>query len=192
MRALSSSPGRWGGPPGPRPTPSSASFALEKPDQGSGADEGVRPTILWGLLFILIAVPLTGQTLDECRGLRHHGKLAEAQTCYAKLAESSNPYLRAEGLWGIERYDDANAQFRDLIKQFPKNADYRVRWGHLFLERFNNEEANGLFNEALKIDPNNAQAYLGLAQVEAEGLQPGGRKIRAEGRRSGSEALPGA
>jgi tetratricopeptide (TPR) repeat protein len=107
--------------------------------------------------------------LDECRGLRHHGKLAEAQTCYAKLAESSNPYLRAEGLWGIERYDDANAQFRDLIKQFPKNADYRVRWGHLFLERFNNEEANGLFNEALKIDPNNAQAYLGLAQVEAEG-----------------------
>jgi cellulose synthase operon protein C len=118
---------------------------------------------------LLLALPLAAQTLDECRGLRQHGKLAEAQTCYAKLAESSNPYLRAEGLWGIERFDDANAQFRDLIKQFPKNADYRVRWGHLFLERFNNEEANGLFNEALKIDPNNAQAYLGLAQVEAEG-----------------------
>jgi tetratricopeptide (TPR) repeat protein len=117
----------------------------------------------------LLVLPLGAQTLDECRGLRHHGKLAEAQTCYAKLAESSNPYLRAEGLWGIERYEDANTQFRDLIKQFPKNADYRVRWGHLFLERFNNEEANGLFNEALKIDPNNAQAYLGLAQVEAEG-----------------------
>ncbi len=121
------------------------------------------------LLAVLLAIPLAAQTLDECRGLRHHGKLAEAQTCYAKLAESSNPYLRAEGLWGIERYEDANTQFRDLIKQFPKNADYRVRWGHLFLERFNNEEANGLFNEALKIDPNNAQAYLGLAQVEAEG-----------------------
>ena len=75
-------------------------------------------------------------TLDECRGLRHHGKLAEAQTCYAKLAESSNPYLRAEGLWGIERIEEANDQFRDLIKQNPKNADYRVRWGHLFFERF--------------------------------------------------------
>ena len=34
----------WGGPPGPRPTPSSACFPLQKPDQGSGADEGVRPT----------------------------------------------------------------------------------------------------------------------------------------------------
>jgi tetratricopeptide (TPR) repeat protein len=86
--------------------------------------------------------------------------------CFAKLSASSNPYLRAEGLWGIERFDDANAQFRDLIKQFPKNADYRVRWGHLFFERFNNEEAHNLFEEALKIDKDNAQAYLGIAEVE--------------------------
>ncbi len=112
---------------------------------------------------------LAAQTLDECQGLRHHGKLAEAQTCYTKLSTSSNLYLRAEGLWGIERYQDANDAFREVIKDNPKNAAYRVRWGHLFLERFNNDEANGLFNEALKIDPNNAPAYLGMAQVEAEG-----------------------
>ena len=90
------------------------------------------------LAALLITIPLAAQTpaaLEECRGLKHHGKLAEAQTCYAKLAESSNPYLRAEGLWGIERYEDANNQFRDLVKQYPKNADYRVRWGHLFFER---------------------------------------------------------
>jgi cellulose synthase operon protein C len=125
---------------------------------------------------LLIAVPLVAQTpqaLEECRSLRHHGKLAEAQTCYAKLAASSNPYLRAEGLWGIERYQEANDQFRDLIKQYPKNADYRVRWGHLFLERFNADEANGLFEEALKIDPKNAQAFLGISQVETEGFSKG-------------------
>jgi cellulose synthase operon protein C len=124
----------------------------------------------WLLTGLLLTLPLAAQTLDECRSLRHHGKLAEAQTCYAKLAASSNPYLRAEGLWGIERYDDANAQFRDLVKQNPKNADYRVRWGHLFFERFNNEEAHNLFEEALKIDKNNAQAYLGVAEVETEGF----------------------
>ncbi|MGA2879759.1 MAG: tetratricopeptide repeat protein [Bryobacteraceae bacterium] len=122
------------------------------------------------LSALLLVLPLAAQSLDECRGLRHHGKLAEAQTCYAKLAESSNPYLRAEGLWGIERYEDANNQFRDLIKQYPKNADYRVRWGHLFFERFNNEEAHNLFEEALKIDDKNAQAYLGVAEVETEGF----------------------
>jgi cellulose synthase operon protein C len=119
---------------------------------------------------LLLALPLAAQTLDECRGLRHHGKLAEAQTCYAKLSASSNPYLRAEGLWGTERYQEANDQFRDLIKQFPKNADYRVRWGYLFFERFNSEEAHGLFEEALKIDKDNAQAYLGMARVESEGF----------------------
>src|SRR2546423_2584940 len=38
----------WGGPPGPRPTPSSASVSRVKagPDQGSGADGGVRPTAI--------------------------------------------------------------------------------------------------------------------------------------------------
>src|SRR5271156_2810352 len=118
----------------------------------------------------LLVLPLAAQTLDECRALRHHGKLTEAQTCYAKLAASSNPYLRAEGLWGTERYQEANDQFRDLVKQSPKNANYRVRWGHLFFERFNNEEAHNLFEEALKIDDKNAQAYLGIAEVETEGF----------------------
>src|SRR5580698_5035521 len=119
---------------------------------------------------LLLVLPLGAQTLDECRNLRRHGKLAEAQTCYTKLSTNPNPYLRAEGLWGIERYDDANNQFRDLIKQYPKNADYRVRWGHLFFERFNNEEAHALFAEALKIDDKNAPAHLGIAQVETEGF----------------------
>jgi tetratricopeptide (TPR) repeat protein len=119
---------------------------------------------------LLFALPLAAQTLDECRGLRHHGKLAEAQTCYTKLSTSSNPYLRAEGLWGIENYQAANDQFRDLIKQYPKNAEYRVRWGYLFFERFNDEEAHNLFEEALKIDKDNAQAYLGMAKVESEGF----------------------
>jgi len=125
------------------------------------------------LSVVLLVLPLAAQTLDDCRALHHHGKLAEAQACYTRLAQSSNPYLRAEGLWGIERYEDANNQFRDLIKQFPKNADYRVRWGLLFLERFNAEEANGLFHEALKIDDKNAQAYLAVSKVEQEGFSKG-------------------
>ena len=36
----------WGGPPGPRPTPSSALLRVrgQSRTRGSGADEGVRPT----------------------------------------------------------------------------------------------------------------------------------------------------
>ncbi|HXA67328.1 MAG TPA: tetratricopeptide repeat protein [Bryobacteraceae bacterium] len=110
------------------------------------------------------------QTLDQCRTLRHHGKLPEAKACFARLAAGANPYARAEGLWALEQYQEANDQFKALIKQEPKNALYRVRWGLLFLERFNPNEAGNLFNEALEIDKDNAQAYLGLARVAAEGF----------------------
>ena len=40
----------------------------------------------------------------------------------------------------------------------------------LLHQRFNNTDAVALFNEALKKDPNNAQAYLGLAMVSADGF----------------------
>jgi tetratricopeptide (TPR) repeat protein len=40
----------------------------------------------------------------------------------------------------------------------------------LFHERFNNEEAAKLYEEALGIDPKSALAYLGLAELSAEGF----------------------
>ena len=124
---------------------------------------------LTALLFVA-SLPLAAQTLEECRSLRYHGKQAEAQACFTRLSASSNSFLRAEGLWGLERYKESNDEFRDVIKQNPKNAMYRVEWGKLFMERFNKEEAAGLFKEALQIDDKNAQAYLGLSDVEAEGF----------------------
>ncbi|HEX6896046.1 MAG TPA: hypothetical protein VF146_12290, partial [Bryobacteraceae bacterium] len=113
------------------------------------------------LLCGLSALPLGAQGLNECRTLRHHGQLGPAQACFGRLANGSDPYQRAEGLWGIEAYKEANDQFRDLVKSNPKNALYRIRWGRLFLERFVPTEASGLFGEALEIDKNNADAYLG-------------------------------
>jgi tetratricopeptide (TPR) repeat protein len=117
----------------------------------------------------LITLPLSAQKLDDCRTLRHHGKLAEARTCFARLAGATDPYLRAEGLWGLEQYQEANDQFREALKQHPKSVEIRVRWGRLFLERFNKDEAKGLFEEALEIKENDAGASLGLALVAAEG-----------------------
>jgi tetratricopeptide (TPR) repeat protein len=116
----------------------------------------------------LFALPIASQTLDQCRTMRHHGQLAEARACFARLAAGSDPYLRAEGLWGTEQYKEANDQFRAVLKDHPKSAEYRVRWGRLFLERFVPDEAQGLFSEAIEIDKNNAGAYLGMALVAAQ------------------------
>jgi tetratricopeptide (TPR) repeat protein len=116
------------------------------------------------------AVRAADATPDGCAALRKHGKAAEAQACYQKLSQQGDPYLRAEGYWGLGMYRDANDQFRLAVAQSDGNALARVRWGRLLHERFNNADAESLFKEALQRDPKNAQAYLGLALVSADGF----------------------
>ena len=78
---------------------------------------------------------------------------------------------QAEAFRKARRYQDANEVFRILVEKFPKNAEYRVRWGRLFLEHWQPDEAMGLFNEALGIDKNYAPAYLGMALIAEENFE---------------------
>jgi tetratricopeptide (TPR) repeat protein len=112
-------------------------------------------------------------TPDQCHELTHRGRTAEAHACYETLAQASQPYLRAEGYWGLKDYNQANTEFRAAVAQNDGNAMYRVRWGMLFHERFNNTDAANLFNEALQRDPKSAEAYYGLATLSAEGFDDG-------------------
>jgi tetratricopeptide (TPR) repeat protein len=107
---------------------------------------------------------------DTCHALSKHGQQAEAKSCYESLVRSDSAYFRAEGYWGLEQYDQANEQFRIATASPDSDPLYKVRWGRLFHERFNNTDAAALFQEALKKDPKNAQAYLGLAIVSADGF----------------------
>ena len=109
-------------------------------------------------------------TPEGCRALRLHGKSAEATACFEALARSGNSYEMAEGYWGLLDYQQAKSEFEVAIAQPRAAALWRVRYGMLFHERFNNVEAVKLFNEALEQDPGNAQAYLGLAMVSADGF----------------------
>jgi tetratricopeptide (TPR) repeat protein len=122
----------------------------------------------------ILAVAATSQavvpSLVACATLRKHGKAAEAHSCFETLSQQRDPYLRAEGFWGLKMYREANEQFRAAVAQSSANALYRVRWGRLLHERFNNTDADNLFKEALQHDPKNAEAYLGLALVSADGF----------------------
>jgi tetratricopeptide (TPR) repeat protein len=124
-----------------------------------------------GALALLTTAGLAfAATPDDCHTLGKHGHRSEAQSCYQSLAQARDPYLRAEGDWGLERYDQANNEFRSAVAQSPNNPVYRIRWGRLLHERFNNMDAEALFDEALQRDPHDAQAFLGKALVSADGF----------------------
>jgi cellulose synthase operon protein C len=86
----------------------------------------------------------------------------------AQNANSGITIQTAEALWRAQDYKGAVAAFDALIAAHPDNAEYRLREGQLFLERYNPEEAQKLYQEALEIDPKFARAYLALAELLAE------------------------
>jgi tetratricopeptide (TPR) repeat protein len=127
-------------------------------------------------ICVLVTLGLLGTSLGgsvtpgDCLALRKHGHRAEARKCFESLTLSHDPYFRAEGYWGLDQYEEANREFLTAVAQADRNAYYRVRWGRLLHERFNNVDAENLFKEALERDPKSAQAYLGLALVSADGF----------------------
>ena len=68
------------------------------------------------------------------------------------------------------------------------DALYKVRWGMLLHERFNDTDAADLFREALAKDPTNAEAYVGLAIRLRGWIRRQGRGVFDKGHRARSEA----
>ena len=87
-----------------------------------------------------------------------------------RVTHSGDAYTRAEGFWGLEEWEQANEQFRLATQPANSKVVYKVRWGMLLHERFNNPQAADLFREALAKEPSNGEAYLGLAIVSADGF----------------------
>jgi cellulose synthase operon protein C len=132
----------------------------------------VKRLIQCGLVVAMCAGVCAAATAtpDGCRALRLHGKKKEATDCFEALARSGNAYEMAEGYWGLGQWEDAKKEFEVAVGQPKSPALWKVRYGMLFHERFNPKDAADLFNEALAQDPQNAQAYLGLAMLSADGF----------------------
>lgn len=104
--------------------------------------------------------------------LRRTGGSACSTLLFCSLSLSAQTIQQAEALWRAHDYINATKAFDAALAANPKNADYRVRFGQFFFERYHADEAAKLFQEALELDPKNAQAYLGLARVFAQDFNP--------------------
>ncbi len=130
----------------------------------------MRRALAISALLATCAVLAHAAVPTDCWALRKHGHGAEAQACFDSLTRSNDAYYRAEGFWGLEEWEQANAQFRLAADPKDSQALYKVRWGMLLHKRFNDADAEGLFKEALEKDPSNAEAYVGLATVSMDGF----------------------
>lgn len=122
------------------------------------------------VIALASAASLHAAVPADCWTLRKHGRAAEAKACFETLTRSGDAYLRAEGFWGLEEWEQSNEQFRLATQPASSKELYKVRWGMLLHERFNDNDAGDLFREALAKNPANAEAYLGLAMVSADGF----------------------
>lgn len=116
---------------------------------------------------------LDNEALAQCDTLHWSGQDAAADTCYRNLAGSQQPpQIRAEALWALGDRQGANTLFQTAFNAFPEDPLVRVRWGELFMDTYQFQEAYNLFDEALQLDPDNAWAHIGAASSLAEGGDP--------------------
>ena len=87
------------------------------------------------------------------------------------LALPAQTLDQAEALWKARRFKEANEVFKQLEAKYPKNPDYKVRWGRMMLDHAQPTDAQDLFGEALEIKKDHAGALLGLALVAAENFE---------------------
>lgn len=94
--------------------------------------------------------------------------LACALTATAAVAQTPSALVKeAESLTKQGLLHDANNAYRAALKLAPNSADIRVRWGRLYLQTHQNNDAGDLFEEALKLDPKNTGALVGMAEAVA-------------------------
>lgn len=109
--------------------------------------------------------------LLHCDRLYWQGQQAEADECYRALFRSNaSTAIKAEVAWALGDLQLANQLFRDAARERPDDAAVRVRWGDLFADSHQDNEAMDIYREALKLDPENAFAMLAAAKVLVGGF----------------------
>ncbi len=97
---------------------------------------------------------------------------ADASNVLAKVAPladtSDDPGEVARGaraLRALERFQEANAAYRDAARAAPHDPAINTAWGELFLEKYKPAEAMKSFQAALQADPRWTPALIGAARA---------------------------
>ncbi len=81
---------------------------------------------------------------------------------------SSEVAMVALASWRLGRYHDANSLFEEAVRADPNNIEAHVLWADLFLEKYNEAEAERSYRDALEINPRHVPALVGMARISGD------------------------
>lgn len=102
------------------------------------------------------------------------GRLSEAESEYGKgLKLGANQgyphFVYARFLYNTHgRTEESEREYRQAIKLDPNLDEARVLFGEMLLKKRVFDQADEQFRKALETNPKNAEAYLGLAQIQCQ------------------------
>ena len=106
--------------------------------------------------------------LVACDQALYTGQRAEARSCYrALLATNDDVRIKAEAARSLGDLRAANGFFQTAVETWPDDPAVRTRWGDLFVETHQDNEAVRLYQESLELAPDHVPAILGLARISA-------------------------
>lgn len=118
---------------------------------------------------------VTHPGVQRCDALRWGADRNAATNCYRALLSVADSSVRAEAAWALGDFKSANDWFREALRAQPDNVPLRVRWGYLYADTHQDDEAYKLFQEALQREPQNFWAHLAAAEVLASSYKKEGQ-----------------
>jgi tetratricopeptide (TPR) repeat protein len=115
---------------------------------------------------------VTDPAVQRCDALNWSAQHAQAAACYRRLAGGAATVAeQAEGAWALGDLPRANELFRAAVAARPEDAAVRVRWGELYIDSHQPQQALELFKEALQRDSHDDYAKVDSAIVLADEFQ---------------------
>ncbi len=138
----------------------------------AGAEESFRRAIQVGASDALLA------ELELGRLLHHRGEHEQAVGIFDRFIDvyNASPGLSAQELAAVGTalvylgirdpalFHDAVRAYEEALRADPGDPDIKVRFGELFLAKYDSREAGGLFGEVIAANPNHPGALLGMAR----------------------------
>jgi tetratricopeptide (TPR) repeat protein len=142
------------------------------------------------------SAPGSDAALELGRLQLYLGKQTEGTRTLERLISASPQNTAAdlvrlgEAERALGQFQQANADFRQANSLAPDDVAANLGWGEVFAEKYNRSDAAKSFQAALKADPDNVQAKVGMASLMVDANPPAARELIGEALKLNASYVP--